>query len=176
MKRIDYFLFFTLLIFSISNSLAQQLNYRAHVGIGFTDMAHIGLTRRIGNLDIGAQVGYLNHGLGRIISGGVSGSLRLGHSKKFKDAPTLFLKQLLNCQNDRNKQFIEWYWLTTEFLLGRNFYMAERFGLSAEGGALVTIYQIERHTEANIVNRSDDDDKNYPLIFPTARIQVFYRF
>lgn len=175
MKKNYYLLLITLLICSASNSLAQDLNYRAYVGIGITDVAHVGLTRRFGKLDIGAQMGYLNHDLGRIISGGVSSSLRLGHSKKFNDVPTLFFKQLLNCQNDRNTGYKEFYWLTTELLMGRNFYLSERFGLSAEGGIFVTIYQIERYTEVNIVNENDGDN-NYPFIFPSARIQAFYRF
>ena len=173
MKKYYCFPLIVLPIFSVRSSSAQKLSYRAHVGIGVTDVAHVGLSRQFGKLDVGAQMGYLEHDMGRIMSGGVSGSLRFRHSKKFNDAPTLYFKQLLNCHNDRNAGYKEWYWLTTEVLMGRNFYFSERFGLSAEGGLIVTIYQTEEHAEGSTDIGNDDD---YPSIFPSLRIQLFHRF
>ena len=109
------------------------------------------------------------------MSAGVFGTLTLDHSKKFNDAPTLFLKQLLNYHNDRNTANIQWHWLTTELLMGRNFYFTERFGLSAELGLLITVFETKRYPYSNRGNEGDDDD-NYPLIFPIPRIQAFFRF
>ena len=166
---------FVLFIGSASNSVGQELKYRGHLGVGLTDLVHAGLSKRFGKVDVGAQAGYLKYDMGRIMSGGVFGSLRFGHSKKFDDAPTVFFKQLLNCHNDRNTENVQWYWFTTELLMGRNFYFTEHFGLSAELGLLITVYETKRYPYSNRGDEGDYSD-NYPIIFLSPRIQAFFRF
>lgn len=152
----------------------QESNYRAHVGAGLIDVVHVGIARRFGRVDVGPQFGYLKHDLGRVVTAGISGSYAIRHSSKFSGEPTLFIKQLLNYAHDKSTHMAQWRWLVTESSIGRNFYIGKHFGVSAEGGFFVTLYQKEETFYHEYLLAPPADD--YPSIFPSVRVQVFARF
>jgi hypothetical protein len=175
MKKNFLLIKIALLISFLGKCQTQESDFRVYLGLGLTDMLHLGIAKSVRNWDIGPQAGYFKHDLGRIVTVGVSASLNIRRSDKFPGAPTLFFKQLLNYQNDKNTGYKQWYWLTTELLFGRNFYFSKNFGISVEGGALVTLYQLEKYNERPAFIEDDEGGK-YPVVFPGIRIQVFSRF
>ena len=155
--------------------MGQESNYRAHVGVGLIDVVNVGIARRIGRVDLGPQFGYLKHDLGRVVTAGISGSYAIRYSGKFSGVPTVYVNQLLNYAHDKSNHMAQWRWLVTESSFGRNFYFGKHFGVSAEGGFFITLYQKEEnflHHESLLAPPSDD----YPSIFPSVRVQVFARF
>lgn len=155
--------------------LGQESNYRAHVGVGLIDVVHVGIARRVGRVDLGPQLGYLKHNLGEIVTAGISGSYAIRYSSKFSGVPTVYVKQLLNYAHDKSTHMAQWRWLVTESSIGRNFYFGQHFGVSAEGGFFVTLYQKEEtlfQPEYLLAPPADD----YPSVFPSVRVQVFARF
>jgi hypothetical protein len=168
MKRIFLVLSF---LFLTTYAFTQERTLEAVVGMGYPDVLHVGVNKRISaNSTLGLNTG--------VIPGYESYQFTFEHrynfaySKRHADRATWYFGERLTYLYENNTVV---YWRTIYLTpsIGRHFNFSDVFGLNFDAGLFIRVW--ERSNNCGGAGQCDDEDAFY-FTSPTARLQLFYKF
>ena len=165
-------LLLTTVFLILTNSvLAQERNWDVVSGVGLPDLMHIGINTNITKgSSVGINIGFISAS-SKMSQFTIEHKLHLKYSRKFTNQPTWYFGQRVTYFYKDDDE-VKWETLYLTPNIGKHLNISNTFGLNADIGAFIQLWQKIKREQYCFDCESDVRF----FVLPSARIQLFYKF